>query len=64
VKSLLPEELSEEDIKHAVGAYVFSTAVEKDPKSMGKLMGAMKEKLKGKEYDGALLSKVVKEYLS
>jgi uncharacterized protein YqeY len=64
VKTLLPVELSEQDIQYALSAYVFCHAVEKDPKSMGKLMGAMKEKLKGQEYDGALLSKVVKEYLS
>lgn len=58
----LPEQLSEEKIKNAV-----REAIEEwgalGPKEMGKLIGAVMTKLKGRA-DGGLVSKIVKELLN
>ena len=63
LKSYLPEEMSEEEIRAKVGEIAEKLGIEKSMKSMGALMkGAMAE-LKDKA-DGSAVNKAVKEFLS
>jgi uncharacterized protein len=58
----LPKMMSEEEIRMVVSDTAKQIGVSA-PAEMGKLMGALMGKVKGKA-DGALVNKVVKEYLS
>lgn len=58
----MPEQMSEEDIRTEVKKTIAETGV-KDMKEMGKVIGAVMAKIKGKA-DGTLVSKIVKELLS
>lgn len=58
----MPEQMSEEDIRTEIKKTIAEMGV-KDVKEMGKLIGAVMAKVKGKA-DGALVSKIVKELLS
>jgi len=62
LKKYLPEQLSEEEVKNLV-----KEAIEKvratSPQDMGKVMGELMPKVKGKA-EGGLVSKIVKELLS
>lgn len=57
----LPPQLSEEEIKKMVKEAVEKTGAQ-GPKGMGKVMGALMPKVKGKA-DGGLVSRLVKEAL-
>ncbi len=63
LKQYLPEEMSEEDVRTAVEKIAADAGIEVSMKSMGPMMKAAMNELKGKA-DGSLVSKVVKEYLS
>ena len=58
----LPEQLNEEDIRRVVEEAV-KQANASTPQDMGKVMGILMPKVKGKA-DGGLVSKIVKESLS
>lgn len=58
----MPEQMSEEAIREEVKKVIIETGV-KDIKEMGKVLGAMMPKIKGKA-DGSIVSKIVKEELS
>lgn len=58
----MPEQMSEDEIKEEVKKAIANTGA-KDTKEMGKVLGAVMPKLKGKA-DGVLVSRVVKEELS
>lgn len=58
----MPEQMSEEDVRSEVKKTVIETGI-KDIKEMGKLIGAVMTKVKGKA-DGQLVSRLVKEELS
>lgn len=58
----MPEQMSEEQIRSEVQKAISETGI-KDIKEMGKLLGGLMPKLKGKA-DGSLVSKIVKEELS
>jgi uncharacterized protein YqeY len=58
----MPEQMSEEDIRSEVKKVIAETGI-KDMKEMGKLIGAVMAKVKGKA-DGQLVSRLVKEELS
>jgi uncharacterized protein YqeY len=58
----LPKMMSEEEIQAVVSETAKQVGVS-SPAEMGKLMGALMGKVKGKA-DGALVNRVVKEYLS
>jgi len=58
----LPEQLSEEEVTSLVEAAVSETGAE-DIKDLGKVMTALKDKVKGRA-DGSLVAKIVKEKLS
>ena len=61
LQKYLPEQLSEDEVKVLVGEVIKETGVS-DIKDMGKVMGALMPKVKGKA-DGNLVSKVVKDLL-
>jgi hypothetical protein len=58
----MPEQMSEEDIRNEVKKTITETGI-KDIKEMGKLIGAVMVKVKGKA-DGQVVSRLVKEELS
>jgi uncharacterized protein YqeY len=58
----MPEQMSEDEIKSVVADVIKATGAA-GPKDMGKVIGAVMAKIKGKA-DGTLVSKVVKEELS
>jgi uncharacterized protein YqeY len=59
----LPEQMSEEDIKSIVLSTMEELGIEDDTSNMGKLMGAVMSKVKGKA-DGNLVKQVVSQTLS
>lgn len=61
LQKYLPEQLSEDEVKVLVEEVIKETGVS-DIKDMGKVMGALMPKVKGKA-DGNLVSKVVKDLL-
>lgn len=61
IESYLPEQMSEEEVKKLVEEAVTSTGAS-SPADMGKVMGALMPKVKGKA-DGSLVSRLVKEKL-
>ena len=61
LKAYLPEQLSEDEIKEAVLAAVKETGAV-SPKDMGKVMGAVTAKTKGRA-DNKLVSRIVMEVL-
>jgi len=61
LQKYLPEQLSEDEVKVLVEEAIKETGVS-DVKDMGKVMGALMPKVKGKA-DGNLVSKVVKDLL-
>lgn len=62
IEKFLPEQMGEEDIKKLVEEAVVATRAT-GPQDMGKVMGALMPKVKGKA-DGGLVSRLVKEKLS
>ena len=58
----LPEQLTEDEVRAIVKAVVEETGVV-SMRDMGKVMGAVMPKVKGR-FDGRLLNNIVKEYLS
>ena len=58
----LPEQLSEEEVRKEVQAIIEQLGV-KEMKEMGKVIGAVMAKLKGRA-DGGLVSKITKEILA
>ena len=63
LKSYLPEEMGEEEIKAKVAEIADKLGVEKSMKSMGTLMKGVMAELKDKA-DGSAVNKAVKEFLS
>ena len=63
LKQYLPEEMSEEAVRTAVERICEESGLDRSMKSMGPMMKAAMAELKG-QADGAVVSKVVKEYLS
>ena len=63
LKQYLPEEMSEEAVRAAVERICEESGLDRSMKSMGPMMKAAMAELKG-QADGAVVSKVVKEYLS
>ena len=61
LQDFLPEQLSEEEIKLIVSDVISDTEA-KEPQDMGKVMGALKSKIKGNA-DMGIVSKIVKENL-
>ena len=61
LEDFLPEQMSEEEIEILVTETISETAA-KQPQDMGKVMGALKSKIKGNA-DMGLVSKIVKEKL-
>ena len=57
----LPEQMSEEDIRNFVKQAIMDTNAS-SPQDMGKVMGSLMPKVKGKA-DGGLVSKIVREEL-
>jgi len=62
LETYLPEQMSEEDIRMLVKEAIMQTSA-KTPQDMGKVMGFLMPKTKGKA-DGGLVSKIVKEQLT
>lgn len=62
LKAYLPEQMGEEEIKKMVEEAISQTGA-KSIQEMGKVMGSLIPKLKGKA-DGSLVSKIVREKLS
>ena len=62
LKKYLPEQLNEEEIKKLVAEAIQQTGA-KEASDMGKVMGALMAKVKGKA-DGGLVSRLVREALS
>ena len=62
IEAYLPKQMSEEEVKKLVDEAVASTDAT-SPADMGKVMGALMPKVKGKA-DGGLVSRLVKEKLS
>jgi len=58
----LPEQMSEEEIRNAVSGAIQEIGA-KSPSEMGKVMGVLVPKLKGKA-DNSVVSRIVKEELS
>lgn len=58
----LPEQLTEDEVRAIVKATVTETGAT-SMRDMGKIMGAVMPKVKGR-FDGRLLNNIVKEYLS
>ena len=63
LKSYLPEEMGEEEIRAKVAEIAEKLGVEKNMKSMGSLMKSVMAELKDKA-DGSAVNKAVKEFLS
>ena len=63
LKSYLPEEMGEEEIKAKVAEIAEQLGIEKSMKSMGTLMKSTMAELKDKA-DGSAVNKAVKEFLS
>lgn len=63
LKSYLPEEMGEEEIKAKVAEIAEKLGIEKNMKSMGTLMKSTMAELKDKA-DGSAVNKAVKEFLS
>ncbi|HSX40735.1 MAG TPA: GatB/YqeY domain-containing protein [Candidatus Saccharimonadales bacterium] len=61
LQKYLPEQMSEDEIRRLVKDAISQTGA-KTPQEMGKVMGALMPKTKGKA-DGSLVSKIVKEEL-
>ncbi len=61
LQGYLPEQMSEEDVRTLVKEAVVQTGAT-TPQDMGKVMGALMPKVKGKA-DGTLISNIVKEEL-
>ena len=62
LQEYLPEQISEDEVKNFVKEAIVQTGA-KSITDMGKVMGALMPKVKGKD-DGSLVSKIVKEELS
>lgn len=62
LESYLPEQMSEEEIRTLVNEAIEKTGAS-SPQDMGKVMGALMPKVKGKA-DGTLVSTIVRESLS
>ncbi len=62
LQKYMPEQMGEEEIKKLVADAITQTGAS-SPQDMGKVMGALMPKVKGKA-DGSLVSKIVKEELS
>ena len=62
IKEYLPEELSPEELGRIIEETIEEVGA-KDPKDMGKVMGAVMEKVKGRA-DGKVVSHLVKEKLA
>lgn len=62
LSAYLPEQLGEDEIKREVRTAILQLGA-KDPKEMGKVIGAVRAKLKGR-VDGGLVSKIAKELIS
>ena len=62
IESYLPEQMGEEEIAKLVEEAISETGAS-GPQDMGKVMGALMPKVKGKA-DGSLVSRLVKENLS
>lgn len=62
LETYLPEQMSEEEVKKLVGEAVAQTGASA-PSDMGKVMGALMSKVKGKA-DGTLVSRLVREALT
>lgn len=62
LESYLPEQMGEDEVRRLVEEAVSSTGAS-SPSDMGKVMGALMPKVKGKA-DGTLVSRLVKEALS
>ena len=58
----LPEQLTEDEVRAIVKAVTIETGAT-SMRDMGKIMGAVMPKVKGR-FDGRLLNNIVKEYLS
>ena len=63
LKSYLPEEMGEDEIKAKVAEIAENLGIEKNMKSMGTLMKSAMAELKDKA-DGSAVNKAVKEFLS
>ena len=63
LKSYLPEEMGEDEIKAKVAEIAEKLGIEKNMKSMGTLMKSAMAELKDKA-DGSTVNKAVKEFLS
>ena len=63
LKSYLPEEMGEDEIKAKVAEIAEKLGIEKNMKSMGTLMKSAMAELKDKA-DGSAVNKAVKEFLS
>ena len=63
LKSYLPEEMGEDEIKAKVAEIAEQLGIEKSMKSMGTLMKGVMAELKDKA-DGSAVNKAVKEFLS
>lgn len=61
LEKFLPEQMNEEEIKNLVKEAIAQTGAS-TPQDMGKVMGALMPKTKGKA-DGSLVSKIVREEL-
>jgi len=61
IESYLPQQMSEDEVKQLVDEAVATTGAS-SPSDMGKVMGALMPKVKGKA-DGSLVSRLVKEKL-
>ncbi len=61
LKQYLPEQMNEDEIKKLVEEAIYQTGA-KTIADMGKIMGALMSKIKGKA-DGSLVGKIVKESL-
>ncbi len=62
LQTYLPEQMGEEEIKNLVKQAITQTGAT-TPQDMGKVMGALMPKTKGKA-DGSLVSRIVKEELA
>ncbi len=62
LSNFLPEQLSEEELTLIVAEVIVETAAS-GPQDMGKVMGSLKQRIKGNA-DMGLVSKIVKENLS
>jgi len=62
LQAYLPQQMSEEEITNLVEEAITQTGAS-SPQDMGKVMGALMPKTKGKA-DGAIVSKIVREKLS